>query len=118
MIYPYYNYYIGNSPIQGNAYVWVGAEDVKDLPGIPGQGSGNPKSYFSNHAVVLVNGTCYDPSYGTMYTDDPSGSNPEMINMELNAIAGYGINNQVDRRWEIREKYKNSCSIDGSIQGY
>jgi hypothetical protein len=33
--------------------------------GIAGQGAvGNPTSFFTNHAVTVVNGAVYDPSYG------------------------------------------------------
>lgn len=40
---------------------------LTDLPGIPGQGNADPLSQFSDHAVVLIGGMIYDPSYGTVF---------------------------------------------------
>ena len=50
----------------GHRYEWV-ATEVKDLPGIAGQGVSNPYSDFGSHYVVEANGRIYDPSYGKVY---------------------------------------------------
>ena len=36
--------------------------------GIPGQGTSNPHSIFWNHALAVVHGKFYDPSYGKIFT--------------------------------------------------
>ena len=60
-------------------YAWLYA-NVTDLAGVAGQGNKNPASLFENHALALVNGRYYDPSYGKDY------SSPQ--NLE-SAMAGY-----------------------------
>jgi hypothetical protein len=48
-------------------YKWRYQELVEE-PGIPGQGPNqNPASIFGDHALVFINGTYYDPSYGLTY---------------------------------------------------
>jgi hypothetical protein len=83
-----------------NAYVWRFSE-VNDSPGIPGQGTPNPKSSFNLHQMVRINGVYYDPSYGKSYNSlaefddhavaahfvrspDPWPVNEMQVNLDLN----------------------------------
>jgi hypothetical protein len=59
--------------------------DVSQLTGIAGQGSATPsEKVFKTHAVLLYNGTYYDPSYKVKYTGP--------YNMETNVVCGFSIN--------------------------
>ncbi len=68
------------------AFDWM-VEEVKDDPGIIGQGiSSNPKSFFKNHQIVQIKTgdniyKLYDPSYGIKFTNDSD--------IENKAIDGY-----------------------------
>jgi hypothetical protein len=61
--YPYLNLPNLTSFTTASSYNWLYAE-VTDAPGIPGQGTPNPASFFNNHQMAYVNGQYYDPSYG------------------------------------------------------
>jgi len=50
-----------------NGYIWVGTPEVTYTSGTPGQGNGKPAALFFNHALVVLNGVFYDPSYGVTY---------------------------------------------------
>ena len=54
-----------------------------DQNGIAGQGNGNPRADFDNHAIVKYNNTYYDPSYG-------SSKKASKIEWEDSSIDGYG----------------------------
>jgi len=54
-----------------------------DKSGIPGQGNNDPKSDFTNHAIVEFNNKYYDPSYG-------SGPFDSRIDWEDSSIEGFG----------------------------
>jgi hypothetical protein len=41
------------------------SREVLDLEGVPGQGTTNPPAKFTNHFIVRVTKTLYDPSYGS-----------------------------------------------------
>ncbi len=58
---------------------------VKPKEGIKGQNNDNPRSYFSNHAVVESQGQIYDPSYGNESYD----KSIFLVKFEEKAIAGY-----------------------------
>ncbi len=79
---PYLN--IPNSPLTGQqSYNWTYTE-VDDVIGLPGQGTPNPASLFSNHQVVKLGTQYYDPSYGAMYTS--------LADIDNLAIDGYWKN--------------------------
>jgi hypothetical protein len=80
--YPYLNLppLDGSSLIGDHSYNW-GYADVTDQPGIPGQNSTNPASFFNNHQIVKIGSSYYDPSYGVTYTS--------LADMESKSIAGY-----------------------------
>ena len=67
-------------------YDWISA-DVTDLTGLPGQGSENPASIFVNHALAVINGEYYDPSYGRTYAD--------LQTMDQQVMDGYYINKAI-----------------------
>jgi hypothetical protein len=46
-------------------YYWGDTVEAFDEPGESGQWTNNPKSTFTDHTIVLINGQFYDPSYGT-----------------------------------------------------
>lgn len=48
-------------------YYWGTTVEVVDKPGLPGQNTANPKSTFSDHTIVKISGTYYDPSYGMQF---------------------------------------------------
>jgi len=50
-----------------NGYIWVGTPEVTYTSGTPGQGNAMPAALFGNHALAVVNGVFYDPSYGVTY---------------------------------------------------
>jgi hypothetical protein len=59
-----------------------------DNNGLPAQGNTNPRSYFSNHAVVEWNQLIFDPSYGS----GPFSSESAWINSSLKGIqAGFCV---------------------------
>ncbi|MGD0712382.1 MAG: hypothetical protein ABR968_14500, partial [Bacteroidales bacterium] len=60
--------YSFSSMVSPNEYA-----NATDLPGVPGQCTKNPASYFNNHGIALVNGVYYDPSYGVKYGTSFSG---------------------------------------------
>ncbi|MBR5622032.1 MAG: hypothetical protein IKW49_02475 [Opitutales bacterium] len=60
-----------------------------DANGIPGQSNANPWSQFANHAVVQVESTILDPSYGLKANDLTAWKNA--------SIAGFS------RGWKIRK---------------
>jgi len=47
---------------------------LRNVTGIPGQNSGPSgtpsEKIFGNHRFIRYNGTCYDPSYGLIYTGE------------------------------------------------
>jgi hypothetical protein len=49
------------------SYEWGATEEVKDKPGIAGQGTDNPRAMFSDHVVAQFEGKIYDPSYGRKF---------------------------------------------------
>lgn len=50
-------------------YLWKkGAEFTYTAP-LAAQGNNNPPGLFPDHAIILVNGQIYDPSYGKTYTN-------------------------------------------------
>ena len=53
------------------------------LPGASGQGNGNPKDWFSDHALVKHGTKFFDPSYG-------GGPYTSVAEWEANSLAGYG----------------------------
>lgn len=55
------------------SYVWGAAPEVEDKSGIKGQNNTNPQSIFSDHALVWIGGTLYDPSYGTKFAGAAAG---------------------------------------------
>ena len=66
--YPYMNRVAPQAPYVGtNGYLWVGAPEVDYTSGTAGQGNGKPSALFINHALAVVNGVYYDPSYGVTY---------------------------------------------------
>lgn len=48
-------------------YYWGATVEVADGPGAHGQNTTNPKSHFSDHWIVRIDGKYYDPSYGTVF---------------------------------------------------
>ena len=55
------------------------------LSGVAGQSNSDPRSWFTNHAVVSYGSTIYDPSYGgASYS-----STIFLANFETNSLAGY-----------------------------
>ena len=66
--YPYMNRVAPQAPYVGtNGYLWVGAPEVNYTSGTEGQGNKKPAALFINHALAVVRGTIYDPSYGVIY---------------------------------------------------
>jgi len=61
--------FYGHNAAGNDCYNWDGTPEVSDDPGIPGQGSANPASFFNNHQFVYSAATSeyYDPSYGVKY---------------------------------------------------
>ena len=59
------------------------AVEVTFEPGTcaPAQGNNNPPALFVNHALAVVNGVYYDPSYGQSYSS--------LVDMENQVIDGY-----------------------------
>lgn len=84
--YPYLNLYnpqiITEPPYE---YNWRFSE-TNDETGVPGQGTGNPASLFSNHQVVKFGSppVYYDPSYGAMYSS--------LSDIDSFAVEGYWQN--------------------------
>ena len=79
--YPYKNEIPANGPYEVNnggvwGYEWGNAVEVHHLttaaPGSLGRGQGptKPRNLFNEHALVLIDGKFYDPSYGTGPFDD------------------------------------------------
>ncbi|MCC7293934.1 MAG: hypothetical protein IT449_17885 [Phycisphaerales bacterium] len=66
--------------INQSSYLWRFAE-VTDSTGVPGQGTDNPLSCFSNHQLVKIAGQYYDPSYGKVYAS--------LADFDAQAISGY-----------------------------
>ncbi len=77
--YPFLNV-PGTPEYSGSSYSWRFAE-VTDDTGVPGQGTTNPKSLFSNHQVVKIGTQYYDPSYGVTYSS--------LADIDDNAVDGY-----------------------------
>jgi hypothetical protein len=92
--------------IQNNTYVWRFAE-VNDAPGVPGQGTVNPASFFENHQLVRINGVYYDPSYG--------GSYGSLVELEGSAVAGYIVRIQPPDVVSVNE-LQVSLDLDGDGQ--
>jgi hypothetical protein len=66
------------------------AEQIKDLKGIPAQGTSNPPSTFNNHYIVEAKkgaGTLYDPSYGA----GPYEGAEALKAFQVASIAGFCI---------------------------
>jgi hypothetical protein len=55
--------------------------EVTKQPGVPGQNSPDPLSFFGNHVVAHINGTYYDPSYGETFAN--------LRQMTANVVAGF-----------------------------
>lgn len=65
-LYPYKNDYTVSDYIGTSRYLWSSA-DLADDQGIKGQNVANPLSIFTNHKMVEIGTTIYDPSYGKSY---------------------------------------------------
>lgn len=57
--------------------------EITDLPGTPGQNNSNPPPLFGSHAVVVINGVYYDPSYGNSYLS--------LNDFKLSSLTAFGI---------------------------
>ncbi len=56
---------------------------IKEQDGAVGQGNGDPRSEFENHAIVKYAGEYYDPSYGSF-------KQPNANSWETQALDGFG----------------------------
>ncbi|MBS1914035.1 MAG: hypothetical protein JST22_18755 [Bacteroidetes bacterium] len=56
--------------------------DVFSKPGLAGQGEPDPMSLFHDHALVLIDGVYYDPSYGRTFAS---------LDEFVNSIAGWAV---------------------------
>jgi hypothetical protein len=93
--YPYQNLYSPNdvetrNPAQGDngvwGYKWGTVNEFNHVPN-SGQNNTNPKSHFYNHYIVKINGTYYDPSYGTKATSE--------IDWQTQSLDGIALSNNV-----------------------
>ena len=55
--------------------------EITYTSGTPAQGNAKPPELFDSHALAVVNGVYYDPSYGLSYSS--------LQDMEDQAIEGY-----------------------------
>jgi hypothetical protein len=94
--------------IVNGTYVWRFPE-VTDAPGLPGQGTVDPASFFGNHQVVKINGVYYDPSYGTTYNS--------LAEIDDQAVSGhFGKSTQLNP-WPVNELHVNlDLNGDGQIE--
>ena len=76
-------------------YVWGDIVDVSDADGVPGQNTTNPLSIFSVHALMKINGSYYDPSYGTKFTN--------LQQWEDQSVAGFVISDLGGKRFMFRQ---------------
>ena len=72
-----------------NVHIALYSGYALDADGIPGQSNANPWSQFADHAVVQVESTIFDPSYGLKADDLTAWKNA--------SIAGFS------RDWKIRK---------------
>ena len=63
-------------------YEWGATEEVKDKPGIKGQGTDNPRAMFTGHIVAQIGGKIYDPSYGLKFNT--------LQDLEDTEVVGFG----------------------------
>jgi hypothetical protein len=87
-VYPYLNGAKENYLVAGSAKdneFKFDPEGVKDLPGVKGQNTENPRSIFNNHAIVKLTAKgaamYFDPSYGLTYSS--------LDDLTAKAIAGF-----------------------------
>ncbi|MCG8576620.1 MAG: hypothetical protein MI810_17205 [Flavobacteriales bacterium] len=65
--FPYKNTYINIYVPPYTEYNFI-TEDVVDQPGLPGQCSSNPSSFFNNHQIAYIDGVYYDACYGVSFS--------------------------------------------------
>ncbi len=89
------NWSFSGSGTSGDSdFPYLFSSEVTDMTGVAGQGNSNPKSDFSNHALIWdsSNSKLYDPSYGSTPISGTSKDNA-VATYQTNAFAGfyYGI---------------------------
>jgi len=95
--------------IVNSTYVWRFPPEVTDATGVPGQGTVNPASFFSNHQVVRINGVYYDPSYGNTYNT--------LAEIDDQAIAGHFVFVRAPDTWPVNEQQVNlDLNGDGEVE--
>jgi hypothetical protein len=117
---PYVNYLDSNNKLgwkngdgtgrpEGGHYFFRSAQVTKVKKVLPGQGDTDPLADFYSHAMILVYGVLYDPSYGLAY-DGVDGVDP-FVKFVKTAIAGYFYSvdysnpsnpGAIERKWLIR----------------
>ena len=68
-------------PPADTGYLWWNTIEATYTSGTPAQGNAKPPELFDSHALAVVNGVYYDPSYGLIYSS--------LQDMEDQAIDGY-----------------------------
>lgn len=89
--FPYLNKTSGPDWIGDTSYTWMISE-VKDVDGIPGQGTIDPASWFNNHLAAIA-GDYYDPSYGIKYDS--------LAEIDDEAVDGYYLQTQMDLNEQV-----------------
>ncbi len=85
---------------------WFTVSDMQDGSGLPAQNNDNPVGWFGNHALVLLEGKVYDPSYGGEPFSDFNA-------WEDAAVAGFV--KSVEKHWILERLAGKDLNGDGDI---